>query len=307
MKYLKYLTGYLLLSFCFQVNAADPVKLPSVNLGNTSFLDGVAGPGTLVLISATRISADQFNDNNGDALPGSNNIDVSVLLTQYAKITKKKIWGAYYGWEVLLPLVDIKPDTSFTNLPNRGSRGTGDLIVSPFMLQWTDSTLFGKRYFHRLNLIFTLPTGNYNSSRDVNTGSNTYRFNPYYAGTLFINDKWASSFRMHYLWDGKNNSPTGPFDSTQAGNAFHINLAASYQFTPKWRVGLSGYYLKQTTEDRINGISQEDSKEQAFGLGPGLFFKHNKTSCTLNSYFEFQVENRPEAYRFLAKCSHVFP
>lgn len=303
MPFLKALAGYLFLTLCFQASAADPVKLPPMNLGNTSFLDGVAGPGTLVMLSSTYVSADRFNDSNGDALPGDNRIDISGLLLQYAKITKKKIWGGYYGWEVLLPLVDIEPDTSFIN---EGNRGVGDLIISPFLLQWTDTTLFGKPYFQRINAIFAVPTGSYKRGREVNIGSNTYRFNPYYAGTLHLNKKWAASFRMHYLWSGKNDSPTGPFDSTQAGNAFHINMATSFQFTSKWRVGLSGYYLKQTTDDRINGISQSDSKEQVFGLGPGLFYRHKNSSCTFNSYREFNAENRSEGYKLLAKCNHVF-
>jgi len=76
----------------------------------------------------------------------------------------------------------------------------GDLIVGPFFIQWTDSKLFGMPYFHRFNLDFVLPTGEYSQNSSVNVGSNIYTFNPYYAFTLFPTDRLEVSARLHYLW-----------------------------------------------------------------------------------------------------------
>jgi hypothetical protein len=56
-------------------------------------------------------------------------------------------------------------DTDFG--PNGRERGAGDLIVGPFFIQWSDSRLFGIPYFHRFNLDFVLPTGEY--SKNLNT------------------------------------------------------------------------------------------------------------------------------------------
>jgi hypothetical protein len=307
------LTKILCLLAATHSQAADPVQLPPVNLGDTSFLDGIAGPGTLVQAIGIHSRSDQFNDSSGNALTGDNNIDISVLMGQYAVITEHKIWGGYYGWEILLPIVDIEPDSTFSPpLPNQGDHGLGDVIVSPFLLQWTDSSLFGRPYFHRLNMIFVLPTGRYDSDREVNAGQNHFRFNPYYAGTLMINSQLTASFRVHYLWNDDNDEPTSGVaaafdaDDIQAGSAFHINFASSYKFSEQWRAGIAGYYLKQLTRDRINGRSYADSKEQVFAIGPGLFFKEKETMCALNSYFESSVENRAEGYRVVARCGYVF-
>lgn len=53
---------------------ADPITLPAVNLGDTSFLDGKAGPTTLVQLYATRIQFERITDGNGDTVPGDNEI-----------------------------------------------------------------------------------------------------------------------------------------------------------------------------------------------------------------------------------------
>ncbi len=299
----------LMFNISTQGNAADVVQLPPVNLGETAFLDGIAFPGLFLQINGGHFHGDSFNDSDGDALPGNNEIDVNSLLLQYAYITRHKILGGYYGAEVLLPVADIEPDTSLPGLPSTGESGVGDLIVSPLFLQWTDSELFGKSYFHRLNFLVVLPTGNYSAANEVNIGSNIYRFNPYYAGTLLLTPKLATSFRMHYLWNSENTNPDIRLgvDDIQAGSAFHINYAASYQVMPKLRIGLAGYYLQQLNDDKINGISQANSQERVFSIGPGLQYKHSGGLFDFNTYFEFGAENRPEGYRIVARYSWILP
>ncbi|MGB1800451.1 MAG: SphA family protein [Gammaproteobacteria bacterium] len=290
------------------IQAADVVQLPAVNLGDTSFVDGIAGPGTLVKVLGNHFSANRFTDVNGNSLPGDNKLEANALLGQYAYISKTKILGGFYGAEVLLPLVDIEPDTTLTGLPNTGERGFGDLIVSPFLLQWTDHKIFGRPYFHRLNFVFLLPTGSYDADNQVNTGSNIFSFNPYYAGTYFLTKKLTTSFRLHYLWNSENDRPLSALnvDDTQPGTAFHMNYAASYALTKKLRIGVAGYYLNQLSEDEINGISQANSEEKTFAIGPGLQYHHKNNFLNINYYFESGAENRPEGHRIVAWLAWVF-
>jgi hypothetical protein len=295
--------------FASQPSAAgDFVQLPPVNLGDTSFLDGMAGPGNLVQVIGSRRKADRFTDDNGNGLPGSNQLEVQALVTQFAHITEHKIFGGFYGAEVLLPVVNIDPDTSLPGLPKRSEGGVGDLLVSPFLLQWTDSTLLGRPYYHRLNFLFSLPTGSYNEDRDVNPGANLYSFNPYYAGTLHWSSKWATSFRLHYLWNSENDSPNPALgaDDIQPGQAFHMNYSASYKVTENLRLGIAGYYLKQLTDDKIDGVSQAGSREQVFGIGPGLHYQRQGGIFDLNAYYESEAENRPESHRIVARYSWLF-
>ena len=296
------------LVFAAQVYAADLVKLPPINLGTTAFMDGMAGPGTLVQVSSNLSRVDSFNNDAGDSLPGNNSMDVNVLLFQLAHITNSRLAGGFYGVEVLLPYSDINPDTSLPGLPDQDESGVGDLLVSPFMLQWVGDSLFGKRYFHRLNLIFSLPTGSYDPDNDVNPGVNLVKFNPYYAGTLELSSKLSTSFRLHYLWNSKNKNPPSFMNasSIQPGTAFHMNYALSYEVNPGLRIGLAGYYLKQLSEDRIDGIRQEDSEESIIAIGPGLRWSRKGGFFNLNAYVESDAENRVEGTRLLARYAWVF-
>lgn len=55
------------------VKAAD-IPLPPVNLGDTSFEDGIAFPGWLAEETIGYYHAGQFNDHQGDKIPGSNKL-----------------------------------------------------------------------------------------------------------------------------------------------------------------------------------------------------------------------------------------
>jgi hypothetical protein len=106
---------------------------------------------------------------------------------------------------LLLPLVDAELDASFA--PESHDQGVGDLIVSPFLLQWNDRKLFGKPFFQRLDLQMVFPTGKYNASRALNIGNNVVSVNPDYAFTIFPSRKLEVSARLHYLWNSENDSP----------------------------------------------------------------------------------------------------
>ena len=222
-------------------------------------------------------------------------------------MSNTKLFGAYFGGEVLLPLVTVDVDT---DIGVHGHRtGLGDLSFSPFILQWTDRTLFGRPIDQRFNLSFTVPTGSYRGDRSVNLGTNVVSVNPYYAFTWLIDERWETSWRFHYLWVSANDDPNPAYeaDRIQAGQAIHFNGAVSYAFTPRVRVGLAGYYLKQMTNQKIDGRTESGSKERVAGIGLGLTLQHdNGLTLTLNSYVEFGAENRTEGTRLVLRLAKVF-
>ena len=294
------------LIFCAGHAPAADVALPPVNLGDTSFQDGIAFPGWLVEETIDYYHAGHFNDSNGTKIPGSNKLTSVSATTHVAYISNFRLLGGFYGAEILLPLADVDADTSFG--PNDREQGVGDLIVSPFILQWTDHKLFGMPYFHRFVFDITLPTGAYDRNRAVNTGSNMVSINPYYAFTIMPTDRLELSARLHYLWNSENDRPfVGSGAGTiQPGQAFHANYAASYELIKGVRLGVNGYVLQQLTEDKVDGRSQTDSKERVFGIGPGIQLSGSGISLYLNSYFEFGAENRPEGTKVVFRLSKVF-
>ena len=282
------------------------VTLPPVNLGGTNFLDGVAGPGLLLEETIEYYHGNRFTDSQGRKIPGDNSLESWLALTHVAYLTKFKILGGFYGVEVLLPVVRVDLDT---DLGVRGQKtGLGDLILSPFILQWVDHKIFKMPYFHRVNFPFILPTGRYDRDSAVNIGSHLYSFNPYYAFTLFITPKLETSWRFNYLWNSKNHSPPRPFqaDSVQPGQAFHLNYALSYEILNGLRAGVAGYYLYQITPDKVDDHKRDRSKEKVFAIGPGMMFSKKGFFLYLNAFYETGAENRPEGMKILLRCSKVF-
>jgi len=293
-------------SLCADYAKAADIALPPMNLGDTSFQDGIAFPGLLVEEMIGYYHANQMNDANGSKISGSNKLTTVSANTHVAYISKFKLLDAFYGVEFLLPLADVDLDTSFG--PNQRNRGVGDLTISPLVLQWTDHKLFGMPYFHRFVLDITLPTGAYDSKSAVNAGSNMVSINPYYAFTIMPMEKLEVSARLHYLWNSENDSPFVALNASnvQPGQAFHANYAASYEVLKGLRFGLNGYVLQQLTDDKIDGKSQDNSQERVFGIGPGLEYSTNGMMIYLNSYLETGAENRPEGTKFMFRLSKAF-
>jgi hypothetical protein len=303
------LLSFVILAGSTTVNAG-PVSLPPVNLGQTSFEDGVANPGWFFEEIVEYYHAGQFDDSSGAKVPGQNDLTTAAAITHLAYFSTYKLLGGYIGAEALVPLVDANLDASFQ--PHNHQQGVGDLIISPFMLQWNDRKLFGKQFFQRFDLDLVVPTGKYNSDRALNIGNNVVSVNPYYAFTIFPTSKLELSARLHYLWNSENDSPYEGLhaSSIQPGQAFHANLAASYEVLKRLRLGISGYALQQLTDDKIDGNSMANSEERVFGIGPGLAYNQDNSQdklwITLNSYFETGAENRPQGIEVVLRISLAF-
>ena len=277
---------------------------PAVNLGLTSFLDGgpPAGPGFYFQEYLQVYSSDDLVDFPGP--PTNSNTDVFLSMNQLIYQSAQELFlGGKWGINLMLPYVSIDNDM----LPHQS--GFGDIVVGPF-LQW--DPIMGENgpiFMHRVELSFILPTGVYSSDKAMNPGSNTVSFNPYWSGTLFLSPKLTVSTRLHYLWNGKNNDPFDGFraDDTQAGQAFHANLATAYEVIPKMlRLGVNSYYLKQITPSKIDGVKQS-GKEQVFGVGPGAVFSFSQDAhLFFNAYFESNVENRPKGERYQLRLVYHF-
>src|ERR1700722_15587808 len=82
------------------------VQLPSVNLGDTNFEDGFAGPGFLLEEFPDVYFADTLKDSNGATVPGTNRLTAIATTSHIAYVSNKRLFRAWIGAEVLEPIVD---------------------------------------------------------------------------------------------------------------------------------------------------------------------------------------------------------
>jgi anthranilate 1,2-dioxygenase (deaminating, decarboxylating) large subunit len=275
-----------------------------LNLGATSFLDGIppAGPGLYFTEYVQYYTADTLSD-----LPVPNpDIELWVSLNQFVYQSNQTfLFGGKWGLDVIVPLVSIDSQP----LPDNGA-GLGDVYVGPF-LQW--DPIMGEKgpvFVHRVELQTIWPTGKYDNEKALNPGSNYFSFDPYWAFTWFFMPKAEVSARIHYLWNEENEDPfigSGAMDSTQAGQAWHANFAASYEVLPKQlRVGVNGYYLKQFESSQVDG-DKKGLKEEVFAVGPGALWSFSPdTHLFFNAYFETDTQARPEGERVYLRLVHHF-
>jgi hypothetical protein len=279
------------------------VQLPSVNLGDTNFEDGFADRGLLLEEFPDVYVSGSLKDSNGATVAGKNTLTAISTTSHIAYISDKRLFGAWLGVEVLVPIVDVQ--VKLANGTDATERGFADPIFGPFALQWAPKRIGRGIFGHRALLDITAPIGNYNDQRPVNIGNHFVMVNPYYAFTYEWPHKLEVSARFHYLWNSVNKDPFFGFgiQNMQPGQAFHANYATSLEVMKEVRLGFNGYWLQQITDHQINGQNVPNSKERTIGLGPGIQVGGNGLWLRVNSYIETDVRNRPVGTRVTFRLS----
>jgi hypothetical protein len=217
-------TTMLMVFACITAQAQSHVAEPTVNLGDTSFLDAIGAPGFLF---------EQINDvahdgsivnSSGRTVAGAGSVNSVSGLTHVAWIAHQRILGGWYGLEVI-------GAAAYVDAGAQGQRrGFGDLTVGPVILQWPEHRVFGMSIDQRFVADFGIPLGKYSPTSNVNLGSNAFNVHPYYSITAYPTKRIETSWRIHYLWNAPNDAPpvTTGAQSTQPGQAIHFNATAAY-------------------------------------------------------------------------------
>src|ERR1700757_5109545 len=134
------------------------VPEPAVNLGDTSFLDGVAGPGIVVEEIGDGTHGSAIVDTKGHTVPETGQVNSISSLTHIAWLSRNRVVGGWYGAEIVVTAAHInaRPDSS--------AGGLGDMTVSPLILQWNEKKLGTVTFDQRVVFDFDLPVGEYSQN-----------------------------------------------------------------------------------------------------------------------------------------------
>lgn len=244
-------------------------------------------------------------DGSGKKVPGAD-VDAWFNAFRFVQITEHKVFGGNWGWHVIVPVVH--QDVAL----GQGSKskfGLGDVTVNPFVLSW-----HAKNWHWAAALDINLPVGTYKEGDPRQSiGANYWSVEPIFAFTYLGDTGWEVSAKLMYNIKASNkdfrpalNAPKMKYES---GDEFHMDYLVGKRFGP-WGVGLSGYYLKQTTNDKLNGQTissalgpwSDGRKGEVFAIGPTVSYTtKGGVHFTGQWTHETSAENRFEGDKFILK------
>lgn len=268
----------------------------ATNLGTTNILDGgpkVDSPGYYLIQFMTNYHTNKFLDANGKLLNGvkSPTFDNVGIYTVFLYQSKLKFFGGAPGFYVVPPPLVFAYNSCNTLDIKSQEAGFSNPVVDLFF-QWDMINYKGRPFFiHRLGSDLFLPFGtNKFPKKTVNPADIMTCLDSYWAATFYITEHWATSWRLFYLWCGKNKKT-----KITPGASFHMNYSMEYEVRNNYWIAINGYYLRQLHNSTLHGKEIPHSKERVLGVGPGVcFFLPGNYTFVGHVYFEKKARNRPQ-------------
>lgn len=237
----------------------------------------------------------------GGKVPGVK-ITSDAIIPRLDYLGPLRVFGGRLGGYVAQPYMRQKV-TLFGMEGERNSQG--DTTVAPMIL-WD----MGKNLTVGAALEITLPTGDYDPARLANTGNNFYTYKPLIAATWLPTERTELSAKATYSFNEENHDT-----DYRSGQLFHVDYSASYLVTDNLHLGVNGYFIKQTSDDKQYGKTvifmgedvDDGVRGQVFAIGPAAHLTFLKyAGIELRWAKEFAVENRPEGEMLWAKLTLPF-
>ncbi|GAA0742237.1 transporter [Ideonella azotifigens] len=253
---------------------------------------------------------DQVTDlGNGVSAVRGGKISANVLVPRLTWVSEAHLGDGRLGVSVTLPIIDLDVHTTATGrfpagfpssmasaiqaqlngvaAANSGSQtGLGDTEIAPFVDFQDDES--------RLVLLAALvaPTGDYKSSRAINPGAG--KFWTIRPGFLY-GRAWENGLefgtRVTYSINTENTAT-----DYKSGQYVHADYSLMYRVNDSWRAGLQGYFLKQFTKDKGEGVAADGNKAQVLAAGPAVGYssEDGRWGAEVKVLPEFLVRNKSE-------------
>jgi len=279
------------------------VLLGGVLLGTASsdervchYVNGVEGikastlppPGFYYRMYNVFYNADEYTDEDGDDLDIDFEVSVYAMVNRFIWITDKKILGADFGADVIIPLIYTDVEIELMGIDDQ-EFGLGDIVIEPFVLSW-----HGSRYDASFGLAAYVPTGEYDKDEAASPGRDMWTGMITLGGTYYfdIEKTWSFSILSRY----ETHSEKDETDVT-LGDDFHFEWGIGKTLARIWDVGLAGYCHWQVSDDSGSDVGWDKSvHDRVYAIGPevSVFIPPARLFASLRSQWEFEAEDRSE-------------
>ena len=208
-------------------------------------------------------STDDIRNKNGDQVPINADITASLFGAGVTVVTKKTIFGANYGFTVLIAGANNRLQA--TEIDSNPGAGITDSVVTPLSLGWhkkrADTTAYYTLY---------VPTGRYENGATNNTGMGMWGQELGVGTTAYLTEN--RHYHAATMVSFNFNSDKEDSD-THVGTAMNLEGGVGGDFLKGGlTVGLAYYYSTKLTSDKLGDFPLNIglAKANVFGLGPDV-------------------------------------
>ncbi|MDH4412317.1 MAG: transporter [Rhizobium sp.] len=284
----------------------------NITLGATTFQTPVIpGPGFYYSNYVNYYHATRLTDGDGNSLVPDFSVDAWVDYNQFVYVPPVEFGDLTFGIGAIVPFASVRQDAGGTISE---SKGLADIVLQPLIIGWK------KDNFHAVLVQGVIaPTGTYDASSDVNVGRNTWQYQPQLSLGYVDPDGLELTATMTYITSGTNKDPMNFFANVtnspyKTGDELGVDFALGYNFTPKFEMGLTGYYYQQLSADKIkdpvgDAVLQQNfngfkGRVAALGIGARYLSEYGEFYAQVNR--EFAAENRTEGTSAWLRWSVAF-
>ena len=230
--------------------------------GSTQFYAGGIPPypGFYLLSQGTYRHAPDTTDGNGDSVPIDFDLKVytetlRLLYVPGVKLGEYELWG-----QIVLPIVHLKAELPFTS---DSTTGLADSVLGVGAVRYIN-----KKNTFAFGVDFGLPTGTYDDDESLNVGLNYWSIQPTLTYKYLDRAGLEVSLAARTIFSTENTDT-----KYTTGNQFVLDYAAGWHFN-KIRVGATGYYLQQFSDDDGDGVV-DGNRRKGFSIGPSATYSFN--------------------------------
>jgi hypothetical protein len=267
----------------------------SYPMGAENYMSGaMPPPGLYSQFYVGHYEADSLRDNRGDKVPVDFRVRANSIAPRLIWVTEQQVLGGNLAFHAIVPLVDLKVEL---NGQSQSKQGLGDIIFGPAL---------GFHHSDKLHSIvavdFIAPSGEYDRDDLANIGRNYWVVEPVVAVSYVDPNGLNVDAKIMYDFNRRN-----PATDYRSGSELHADYAVGWGLGNGWVVGVGGYIVHQTTDDRQDGERVKDNKGRAIAIGPSVKYTSDKGwFLTAKWEQETQVRNRAEGNAYWMKLTVPF-